>query len=117
MKRFRSSLVATAFLSTLSLAAFAQTGPGVYDPNHPRVNQDNRRNAREQRRIHQGANSGRLTQSQAARLQNGQQRIQNQEQRDLAKNNGHLTAREQQQINREQNRLNQRTAHDERRNR
>jgi len=80
-------------------------GPGVVDPGHPRVNQVNRREANQQRRIGNGVKSGKLNSKQAAHLEKREASVQNREQKDMAKHNGHLTKAEQKGINRQQNRI------------
>jgi hypothetical protein len=80
-------------------------GPGVVDPGHPRVNQVNRREARQQQRIGNGVKSGKLNSQQAAHLEKREASVQNREQKDMAKHNGHLTKAEQKGINRQQNRI------------
>jgi len=79
-------------------------GPGVNDPNHPRVNQINQREQNQQNRIANGIKNDKLTPGQAANLEKGQQRLQNNEKRDMAKDNGHLTKQDQKQLNKEANR-------------
>ena len=80
-------------------------GPGVVDPGHPRVNQVNRREAKQQQRIGNGVKSGKLNSKQAAHLEKREASVQNREQKDMAKHNGHLTKAEQKGINRQQNRI------------
>jgi hypothetical protein len=80
-------------------------GPGVVDPGHPRVNQINRREAKQQQRIGNGVKSGKLHSQQAAHLEKREANVQNREQKDMAKHNGHLTKAEQKGINRQQNRI------------
>jgi hypothetical protein len=87
-------------------------GPGVVDPGHPRVNEVNAREANQQRRIGNGASSGKLTSQQATNLEKRETSVQNREQRDMAKNNGHLTKSEQRGINRQQNRISRSIAKD-----
>src|SRR6202140_2042854 len=89
----------------LTGSAIAQTttsgaGPGVVDPGHPRVNQVNRREARQQNRIANGINNGSLNAKQASRLEKREASVQNREQKDMAAHNGHLTKAEQNGINR-----------------
>jgi hypothetical protein len=97
-------------------SASAQTssgaGPGVVDPGHPRVNQVNRREANQQKRIGNGVANGKLTSKQATHLEKRETAVQNREQRDMAKNNGHLTKAEQRGINRQQNRISRTIAKD-----
>ena len=78
-------------------------GAGKVDPNHPRVNQVNRREQNQQNRIANGIKNDKLTPGQAANLEKGQQRLQNNEKRDMAKDNGHLTKQDQKQLNKEAN--------------
>jgi hypothetical protein len=80
-------------------------GPGVVDPGHPRVNQVNRRETRQQKRIGNGIKNGTLTSKQATHLEKRETAVQNREQADMAKHNGHLTKAEQAGINRQQNRI------------
>jgi hypothetical protein len=87
-------------------------GPGVVDPGHPRVNEVNRREANQQKRIGNGVAHGKLTSKQATHLEKRETAVQNREQADMAKHNGHLTKAEQRGINRQQNRISRSIAHD-----
>lgn len=80
-------------------------GPGVDDPNHPRVNQVNQREQNQQNRIANGMKDGQLTPGQAAHLEKGEQRLENNEKKDMAKDNGHLTKQDQRQLNKEANHM------------
>ncbi|HEX9198188.1 MAG TPA: hypothetical protein VF865_01415 [Acidobacteriaceae bacterium] len=111
MKRTLVFSIATLALSGLLAApGYAQNpntqgaGPGVYDPNHPRVNEVNAREQNQQNRIANGVKSGELTPHEAVRLEKQQQHIAREEKRDMAKHGGHLTKAEQAKLNREQNR-------------
>ena len=110
MNKITNSLLVLA-MGGLILSASAQTansataGPGAVDPFHPRVNQVNRRQTRQQKRIAQGIKSGSLNPREAARLEKREAGVQRQEQRDLAKHNGHLTKAEERQLNRRENRI------------
>jgi hypothetical protein len=111
MNNFSKSLLILAtgaFLTVGSAVAQPQNtsgaGPGVDDPNHPRVNQVNGREQNQQDRIANGEKNGTLTPGQASHLENREQHIENQEKADMAAHNGHLTKNEQRQLNREQNR-------------
>lgn len=86
----------------------AGAGAGQVDPGHPRVNQVNRRETRQQNRIANGIKNDKLTPGQTARLEHGEQRLQRNEKRDMAKDNGHLTKKDQRQLNRESNRMSKR---------
>jgi hypothetical protein len=80
-------------------------GPGVVDPGHPRVNQVNRREGRQQQRIANGIQNGKLNSQQAANLERRETKLQNREQADMTKHNGHLTKAEQKGLNRRENRI------------
>ena len=90
----------------------AGAGPGQVDPGHPRVNQINRRETNQQRRIANGVKNGTLTPGETRRLERGEKRLQRNEKRDMAKDNGHLTKQDQRQLNREANRMSARIAKD-----
>ena len=87
-------------------------GANTVDPGHPRVNQVNRRETRQQNRIANGVKSGKLTPGQTAHLEKGEQRLQNNEKKDMAKDNGHLTKANQRQLNREANHMSKRIYND-----
>jgi uncharacterized lipoprotein YajG len=107
-------LAASGLMVVGSASAQAQNsntsgaGPNTVDPGHPRVNQVNRRETRQQNRIANGVKNGKLTPGQTARLERGEQRLQNNEKRDMAKDNGHLTKKDQRQLNREANHMSKR---------
>ena len=91
-------------------------GPGVVDPGHPRVNQVNRREGRQQQRITNGVKNGTLTPRQTANLENREANLQKTEQKDMAKNNGHLTKQEQRNLNRRENHISRSIARDKAKN-
>jgi hypothetical protein len=108
---FSKSLLALA-VGGLMIAgsAAAQTttsgaGPGVKDPGHPRVNQVNRREAHQQKRIGNGVKNGTLNAKQASHLENREAKLQNTEQKDMSKHNGHLTKAEQKNLNHRENHI------------
>src|ERR1039458_2396751 len=80
-------------------------GPGVVDPGHPRVNEVNKREANQQKRIGNGVANGKLTAQQTTNLEKRETSVQNREKKDMAEHNGHLTKAEQKGINRQQNRI------------
>jgi hypothetical protein len=92
-------------------------GPGVVDPGHPRVNQVNAREGRQQQRIANGVKNGTLTPKQTANLERREANLQKREQADMAKHNGHLTRAEQRSLNRQQNRMSRSIARDKAQNR
>ena len=87
-------------------------GPGVVDPGHPRVNQVNRRETRQQQRIANGVKNGSLSPRETANLERREASVENREKRDMAEHNGHLTKKEQAGINRQQNRISRSIARD-----
>jgi hypothetical protein len=116
-KFYNSLLVLAVGGMMLMGSASAQTstsgaGPGVVDPGHPRVNEVNGREANQQKRIANGAASGKLTPNQTAHLEKREARVENREKRDMAAHNGHLTKAEQRGINRQQNRISKSIAKD-----
>jgi hypothetical protein len=80
-------------------------GPGVVDPGHPRVNEVNRREQRQQNRIANGVKNDKLTPQQTANLEKREASVEKRENKDMAEHNGHLTKAEQKGINRQQNRI------------
>jgi len=91
-------------------SAIAQTttsgaGPGVVDPGHPRVNQVNGRETRQQNRIDNGVKNRSQSPKQTSNLEKREANLQNREQKNMAAHNGHLTKAEQNGINRQQNRI------------
>ena len=108
---FSKSLVALAVGGLMIVgSASAQTstsgaGPGVVDPGHPRVNEVNKREQNQQKRIGNGVSSGKLDSQQTTHLEKRETTVQNREQKDMAAHNGHLTKAEQKGINRQQNRI------------
>jgi len=105
---FAGSAAAQTATSNTSSGA----GPGVVDPGHPRVNQVNRRQGKQQRRIANGIQNGSLNPQEAAQLEKREASVQKREQADMAKHNGHLTKAEQKGINRQQNRISRSIARD-----
>jgi hypothetical protein len=107
------AVLAVGGLMFLGSAAAQQSktsgaGAGQVDPGHPRVNQVNRRETNQQKRIAGGVKNGQLTPKQTAHLERGEQRLQNNEKKDMAKDNGHLTKQDQRQLNREANHMSKR---------
>jgi hypothetical protein len=80
-------------------------GPGVVDSGHPRVNEVNRRQANQQKRIGNGINNGSLSPKETANLERRDASVQKQEHADMAKHHGHLTKAEQRHLNRRENRI------------
>ena len=120
MNKFTNSLAVLAvgglmFVGSATAQSTNNTsgaGPGVVDPGHPRVNEVNRREANQQKRIGNGIANGKLTSKQATHLEKRETAVQNREQADMAKHNGHLTKAEQAGINRQQNRISRSIRHD-----
>jgi hypothetical protein len=112
ISNLKSSLVILA-MGGLMVAgsAFAQTatstkaGPGAVDPGHPRVNQVNRRETRQQKRIANGVKNGTLNPKETAHLEKREAALKKTEQADMAKNGGHLTKAQQRNLNHRENRI------------
>lgn len=107
-KLTQSLLVLAAGSLMMVGSAAAQAGSGQVDPGHPRVNQVNSRETRQQNRIANGIKNDKLRPGQTARLERGEQRLQNNEKKDMAKDNGHLTKQDQRQLNHEANNMSKR---------
>lgn len=118
MKNMHVYLIASLFCGLMTVAAVAQNsntsgaGPGVVDPNHPRVNQVNHREQNQQKRIGNGIKNDKLSSQQAAHLERGETRLKNNEKRDMAADNGHLTKQDQRQLNNEANHMSKRISND-----
>ena len=95
----------SAFAQSSTSSSSSGAGPGVVDPGHPRVNQVNRREERQQQRIANGIKNGTLSPQGTANLERREASVQKQEQKDMAEHNGHLTKAEQRQLNRRENRI------------
>jgi len=104
--------VGAAAAQSATSANASGAGAGQVDPGHPRVNQVNRRETNQQKRIGNGIKNGQLTPRQAAHLEKGERRLQNNEKRDMAANNGRLTKKDQRQLNREANHMSKRISKD-----
>ncbi|HWZ84136.1 MAG TPA: hypothetical protein VNW47_16020 [Terriglobales bacterium] len=83
----------------------SEAGPGVVDPGHPRVNEVNRREERQQQRIAKGVQNGTLNPNETAHLEKREAALQKTEQKDMAKNGGHLTKAEQKNLNHRENKI------------
>ncbi len=92
----RTSILATAALVLTTFSVFAQSGSGATMP------AVDRREARQEQRIHQGEQSGALTQREAARLDRQQSRIAATEAR--VESDGKVTPKERARLARMQNR-------------
>jgi len=113
MTKFTNSLFALAVGGLMIVgSASAQTattstaaGPGAVDPGHPRVNQVNRRETRQQKRIANGISNGTLNPKETAHLEKREAAVQKTEAADMAKHDGHLTKAEQRSLNRRENHI------------
>jgi len=95
MKRIVSILLSAMFVLALGISVSAQRTPSV-----------DRREHRQQRRIHQGVKSGSLTRREAARLERQQGRTRRMERR--AKADGTVTAKERARLQHRENRTSRR---------
>jgi hypothetical protein len=93
------------------------SGPGVNDPGHPRINQLDKRQQNQQNRISNDIKDGKMTPAQAAQVEKQDARIENQEKADIAKDGGrHITKAQQRQLNREQTRVSRKINRDQKAN-
>ena len=95
MKRFSIIFLSVTFVLGLAVSGFAQTTPSV-----------DRREHRQQRRIHQGERSGSLSRREAARLERQQARTRRLEAK--AKSDGTVTRRERARLQHRENRTSRR---------
>ena len=100
------SIIATSIAIVISAATFAQAGPGhqrTHIPNHPRVNQVNKRVDNQEKRITEEKKEGDLTKAQAKQDRKNLKSI-NQEKKDMRKmDKGHLTKADQKALNQQLN--------------
>jgi hypothetical protein len=96
----RRTLIALSLLCTIPAAASANER---WNAEHPRRAEVNRRLARQNERIEEGVEHGRLSRGEARRLHAEDRNIRAQERAMAAANGGHITRREQRVLNREEN--------------
>lgn len=108
------TIILLAVATTLSVAAFAQTGPGhqpTHLKGHPRVNQVDRRIDRQEHRITDERKEGDLTKVQAVRDRRNL-KMMNQEKKDMRRSdNGHLTKADQRALNQQLNKNSRKIGH------
>ena len=95
--------IATAVLLGTLAVSPAPVMAGEFAREHPRRAQVNQRERRQQARIAEGIEQGRLSAGAAARLEAREAAIKRQERRDVRANGGYLTKQQQRQLNREEN--------------
>lgn len=99
-------VIISAFAAIISIGAFAQTGPGhqrTHIMHHPRVNEVNRREDNQERRIRTDRKDGDITKQQAQEDRSNLKTI-NQEKRDMRKeDNSHLTRKDKRALNQQLN--------------
>ncbi|MDH7462473.1 hypothetical protein QEG73_14330 [Chitinophagaceae bacterium 26-R-25] len=90
----------------ISLTSMAQQGPGhqrTHIKDHPRVNQVNKREDKQEKRINQERKEGDITKAQAKQDRKNLKEI-NQEKKDMRKqDDGHLTKQDQKALNQQLN--------------
>ena len=79
------------------------TPNGAQDPGHPRVNQVDSRQNKQDSRVSKGDKSGELTKPETAHLDHKENSIQKKKASDQHKHNGHLTKTEQNNLDKRQN--------------
>ena len=107
------TLIATTFAMFIISASFAQ-GPGhqpTHIKNHPRVNQVNRREDNQEKRINTERRDGKISGAQARQDRRNVRTI-NQEKHDMRKeDNGHLTKADQRSLNQQLNKNSKQIGH------
>jgi hypothetical protein len=98
MMKLRSA----ALVLCLATPSFADTR---WEQNHPRREQVNDRLANQNRRIDNGARSGKLSPQQARQLHREDRAIRTEERADASLHGGHITKGEQRQLNRQENQV------------
>ena len=95
MKTLLSLTLGALLFAGVSATSYAQevTPNGAVDPGHPRVNQVDSRERRQDSRIANGDRSGQLTNGETASIDRRENNIQNSKALDQAGHNGHLTKR------------------------
>jgi hypothetical protein len=96
---------AAAQTTTAPAHAARKAGPGAHDPGHPRVNQVNRRQTNQQRRIANGVKNDKLAPKQTAHIEKREAGIEKTEKRDMSHDNGHLTKGEQKNLNHREDKI------------
>ena len=108
------TLIATTLALFITVASFAQQGPGhqpTHLQNHPRVNQVNRREDNQERRINTERRDGKLSGAQARQDRRNLKSI-NQEKHDMRRaDNGHLTKADQRSLNQQLNHNSRKIGH------
>jgi hypothetical protein len=82
-----------------------KAGPGAVDPGHPRVNQVNARQTRQQQRIANGVKNDKMTPQQTANVEQREANVEKTEKKDMSEHNGHLTKNEQKNLNHRENKI------------
>jgi len=99
---FRFSLIGLAAAAAIASGVAMADDPQPV-PNHPRVNEVNKRLDNQQNRIQKGVADGQINAKQAARDEKQDSNIAQRESADEAKHNGHLTKGEQNRLNKSEN--------------
>ena len=106
MKKLLALTLGTLLFAGFAATSHAQVAPnGAVDPGHPRVNQVDSRERRQDSRIANGDRSGELTNRETRNLDRRENSIQRDKARDMRADGGHLTRHDQRQLNRRQNRV------------
>jgi hypothetical protein len=95
--------IALGSLLMVGIVANADEGVAPQSAPHPKVSRIEKRIKKQEKRIEQGVNSGKLTPEQASQLRNDETNIQNKVNSERAANGGKLTKAQKQEINQELN--------------
>jgi hypothetical protein len=99
----RSTILFTAALLLVSMAASSFAAEGQFDKTHPRRAEVNHRLNHQDKRIHHEVKEGEMSKTKAARLHKEDHRIRKEERMMASQNGGHITRQEQKKLNRQEN--------------
>src|SRR5512140_3331093 len=100
-----TKLLGAALAAAMLLVATPTFADSRWEQTHPRREQVNDRLQNQNRRVDNGARTGKLTPQQAHQLHREDHAIRAEERTDAALHHGHITKGEQRQINRQENQV------------
>jgi hypothetical protein len=103
-----------AVIACLATASSANAAEGNWKKKHPRRAEVNKRDRNLKDKTEAAEKRGKITDSQADKLEKEEGAIHTQEKADAAANGGHITKGEQHDLNREENKVKRELRHDER---
>ena len=100
-----TKLLSAALAAATLFVASPSFADSRWEQTHPRRDQVNDRLENQNRRIHQGERTGKLTPQQARQLHREDHAIRSEERTDASLHGGHITKGEQRTINRQENQV------------